>query len=367
MNKLNNLIWIDIATPKYALFFSKMIPLLEDRGFDILVTTRFSSNYTEPKAILDLNKVDYIILGEYGGSDLRGKFLSRLNRQKEIVDLFDQKGYPKFLITGAVVDSVQTAYGLGIPVVNIYDTPATTFPNDPATPKNLTPVSRLTLPYSTLFFYPFVIPSDVFDTLGIDSDNIIPYNFIDVCLWMDTIEKKDKNDFRKKYNLDLNKYTVMIREEEYKAHYVQEQLPTLYELIYKLKELDINIVIMPRYEKEHLERDFGSFTTILQDKLKPDEYYPFIDLFIGGGGTMNLESVYYGIPTISTRSLWLIHDQYLVNHNLMHWTDCSDEALKLVKKLLGTRVDSKNYFCKDECSFKGIIDKIEEHFKEIKK
>jgi predicted glycosyltransferase len=364
IEKKSTLIWIDIATPKYALFFSKMIPILKKRNYDILVTTRYSENYTEAKAILDLNNIDYTILGDYGGNDLRGKFLSRLNRQKEIVDLFDTIDYPRFLLTGAVVDSVQTAYGLGIPVVNIYDTPATTFPNDPVTPKSLTPVSRLTLPYSTLFFYPFVIPSHVFDSLGIDSDKIIPYSFIDVCLWMDTIEKKEENDFRVKYNLDTNKSTVMIREEEYKAHYVNKQLPTLYELIYKLKELDINIVIMPRYEKEHLEKDFGSFTTVLQDKLKPKEYYPFIDLFIGGGGTMNLESVYYGIPTISTRSIWLIHDQYLVENNLMHWTDCSDKGLVLVKKLLGTRVDAKKYFCKGTCSFKTIIDKIENYFKD---
>jgi len=362
MDKKEDLIWIDIATPKYALFFSKMIPLLKNKGYEILVTTRYSENYTEAKSILDLNNIEYVVLGSYGGNDLKGKFLSRLDRQKDIVNLFDKDGYPKFLITGAVVDSVQTAYGLGIPVVNIYDTPATTFPNDTSIPKNLTPVSRLTLPYSTLFFYPFIIPSEVFDTLGIDSDKIISYDFIDVCLWMDTIKKEGKNDFRKTYNLDLNKPTIMIREEEYKAHYVKEQLPTLYELIYKLKDMDLNIVIMPRYEKEHLERDFSSFATILQDKLKPEEYYPFIDLFVGGGGTMNLESIYYGIPTISTRSIWLIHDQYLIKNNLMHWTDCSNHALELVKELIGTRVDAKKYFCKDKCSFEGIINKIEDYF-----
>jgi hypothetical protein len=30
----------------------------------------------------------------------------------------------------------------------------------------------------------------------------------------------------------------------------------------------------------------------------------------------------------------------------MHWTDCSDQALSLVKKLLGTRVDAKSTFVK---------------------
>lgn len=357
------MIWIDVGTPKYALFFSKIIPLLQEKGYKLLITTRYTPNYTEAKAILDLNSIEYIILGDYGGETLKDKFLARIYRQKELVELFDQTGMPKVLFSGAVVDSVQTAFGLGIPVVNIYDTPTVLDPSKPTTLKNLTPVSKLTLPYSTLFFYPFVIPKEIFSSLGLDDKQIIPYNFIDVCLWMDDIKKEDSNDFRTKYNLDKSKYTIMIREEEYKAHYVKERIPILYDLIYKISQsMNVNIVIMPRYENEYLQRDFGDIATVLREKLKPEEYYPFIDLFIGGGGTMNLEAVYYGIPTISTRSIWLIHDKYLVDHNLMHWTNCSDEGLKLAKKLIGTRVNSKKIFCKEECTFKNILVKIEDYF-----
>ena len=349
--------------PNMLCFFSKMIPHLNKRGFSTFVTTRYSEHYTEAKEILDLNNIKYNILGNYGGSSLKDKFIARLERQKEIVELIDTIEKPAMLITGAVVDSVQTAYGLGIPVVNIYDTPVATFPNSPFDYKKLTAVSRLTLPYSTLFFYPFLLPKEMFDSIGLYKDQIIPYNFIDVCLWMDEIEVKKENDFRVKYNLDLSKKTIMIREEEYKAHYVKEQIPLLYDLIYKLKDMDVNIVIMPRYERERLQRDFGGFTTVLDHKLKSEEFYPFIDMFIGGGGTMNLEAVYYGIPTISTRSIWLYHDKYLVENNLMHWTDNVNDALNLVTNLLGTRIESKKYFCKEKCSFDSIINKIEEYFK----
>lgn len=361
------LVWIDVGTPKYALFFSHMIPYLREKGWDVFVTTRYSDHYTEAKEILDINNIEHYVLGDYGGQNLKGKFLARLSRQKEMVELIDKVGQPDMLITGAVVDSVQTAYGLGIPVVNIYDTPVATFPNSPFEHKNLTAVSRLTLPYSTLFFYPFVLPKSIFDSIGLYDEQIIPYNFIDVCLWMDKIEIKEENDFRTKYNLDKSKSTIMIREEEYKAHYVKEKLPTLYELIYKLKDFDVNLVIMPRYEKDQLKKDFGDFATVLDDKLRPDQFYPFIDLFIGGGGTMNLESVYYGIPTISTRSIWLYHDKYLVEHELMHWTNCSSEAVELVYKLLGTRVDSKKYFCKEQCRFDSIISQIELYFNKKEK
>jgi len=265
------------------------------------------------------------------------------------------------LICGAVVDSVHVAFGLGIPIVNIYDTPAVTNPGNLESPKNITAVTRLTLPYSKLFFYPYIMPRSMFSNLALSDEQIIPYDFVDVCLWMKDIKVEDKNDFRKRYGIDNGKMTIMIREEEYKAHYVSEKLPLLYSVIPALKEeINANIVIMPRYESEYLERDFGDIAVVLKEKLRPEEFYPFIDLFIGGGGTMNLESVYYGIPTISTRSIWLYHDQYLIQNGIMHWTNSEKEAVELAKDLIGKKLDNKRFFCRGNCDFKNILDKIEE-------
>lgn len=357
------MIWIDVATPKYALFFSLMIKEWQKRGLngrEFLVTTRYAPHYTEARDILRLHNIPHIVLGEYGGSSLLEKFEARIFRQKEILDLFKAKGSPSVLICGAVVDSVNVAYGIGIPVINIYDTPAFTKPQKEELPTELTAVARLTLPFSKLFFYPFIFPKDLMLHFALDESQLAPYPFIDVALWMQNIKKESKNDFRIRYGLDLNKPTILVREEEYKAHYVKEQIPVIYDILPHLsKELNANVVIMPRYEKDRLKRDFSSYATILEEKLKPEEFYPFIDLFIGGGGTMNLEAVCYGIPTISTRSIWLIHDQYLIKNNLMFWTQDKDEIFSLARKWLGKRIDSASYFVKGECNFNAIISRIE--------
>ncbi|TLD81374.1 DUF354 domain-containing protein [Helicobacter sp. MIT 11-5569] len=354
------MIWIDVATPKYAMFFTIMIKELQARGYEILVTTRYAPHYTEAKEILELHKIPHIVLGEYGGATLLEKFEARIFRQKEILDLFRVRGVPKVLICGAVVDSVQVSFGVGIPVVNIYDTPAFAKPGDEKCPNELTAVARLTLPFSKLFFYPFILPKELMLRFALDENQIVPYPFIDVALWINAIKKDSKNDFRIRYGLDSNKPTILVREEEYKAHYVKEKVPTIYEVIPLLKqEINANIVIMPRYEKDRLKRDFGEVATILEEKLKPEEFYPFIDLFIGGGGTMNLEAVCYGIPTISTRSIWLVHDQYLIKNQLMFWTQDCKEILEIAKKMLGKKIESQSYFVQGECNFNAIIDKIE--------
>ncbi|WP_278824284.1 DUF354 domain-containing protein [Helicobacter pullorum] len=359
-------IWIDVATPKYALFFSLMTKELKRRGYEVLVTTRYAPNYTEAKEILELHKIPHIVLGEYGGATLLEKFEARIFRQKEILDLFKVRGFPKVLICGAVVDSVQVAYGIGIPVVNIYDAPAVSEPHDSYRNQELTAVARLTLPFSKIFFYPFIFPKELMLRFALDDNQIQSYPFIDVALWINKIQKDSKNDFRIRYGLDIKKPTILIREEEYKAHYVKDKIPTIYEVIPLLKEeMEANLVIMPRYEKERLKRDFGGIATILEEKLKPEEFYPFIDLFIGGGGTMNLEAVCYGIPTISTRSIWMLYDYYLVQNGLMFWTqDCKD-ILKIAKENIGKKIDTKKYFVCGECNFDIIIRQIEKKILEV--
>lgn len=363
------MIWIDVDTPKYAMFFTTMIGELQKRGYEVLVTTRYAPNYTEAKEILELHKIPHIVLGEYGGATLLEKFQARIFRQKEILDLFKVRGVPKVLLSGCVVDSVQLAFGIGIPIVNFSDTPAFDEVNYFGVPRNLSIVTRLTSPFAKICFYPFILPKELMLRFVLDdSQKIIPHPFIDVALWINKIKKDSKNDFRLRYGLDTTKPTIVIREEEYKAHYVKEQIPTIYQVIPLLKkEVDANIVVMPRYEKDRLKRDFKEVAIILDEKLKLEELYPFIDLFIGGGGTMNLEAVCYGVPTISTRSLWLVHDQYLVKHKLMFWSQNCQEILEITKKMLGKRIESKSYFVQGECNFNAIIDTIESQILRSKK
>jgi len=358
------MLWIDIATPKYALFFSKMFKSLKNIDNDILITTRFSQGYDEVRKVLDFLDLEYYILGNYGGKSIKDKFNARLKRQSEFVDIFEKKGYPKALICGSSVEGVQTAFGLSIPVIHFADTP---IKNYEFSYEDMTILSKLTLPLSSLVFHPFVVPKEVYIKFGVNPNNIITHDFIDICLWMDDIKKDKEKDFRKKYNLDISKHTILIREEEFKAHYVKEQLPIIYNLIPQISnKFDFNLVIMPRYESNYLKEQFSEYAIIIEDKLKPDEFYPFIDLLIGGGGTMNLEASYYGIPVVSTRSLLLYHDKYLIDNNLMFHVETENEAISIIEKEIGNFKNNKSFFCKENCCFEKIIAKIDSFLKEKK-
>lgn len=364
------MIWLDIIDPKYVLFFEKFLPLLKSLD-KILITTRQSKDYNECVKLLDLFNIEYICLGGYGGESKLSKLQARLDREKEFLKLFDKLNeIPKIFITGASVEGVHTAYGLGIPVINFSDTP---IKGDYFDLSLITILSRLTLPLSSLVFRPFVVPEICYTALGLEPKNIISYDFIDIALWLKDLRPAE--DFRLKYSLNPSLPTILLREEEYKAHYVSTKLPIIYESIKLLSDnINANLVIMPRYESDYLHRDFGHLKNvyIIEDKVLPKDFYPFVDILIGGGGTMNLESCYLGIPTISTRSLLLFHDRYLLNNDLMKHCLDSNEVLEEVKNILNikwngktvTRSNNQKYFELENASFDGIFQIIKNRFYE---
>ena len=331
------MIWLDIIDPKYVMFFKSFIPQLQLLD-TLIITTRRSADYDECARLLTLFGIQAYEIGGYGGESRLGKFESRLQRQSGFLALFKRLGQtPKLFITGASVDGVQCAFGLGIPVVHFADTPVA---GNTFSAQNLTILSRLTLPLSRLVFRPFVVPEICYTSLGLAPSQVKAYDFIDVALWLQDVPEFARDSmqrvaFMREYDLNQNLPLVLVREEEYMAHYVKKKLPIIYESI-ELLSAQANILLMPRYGSNELKSAFGAYKNvrILTEKLQPKAFYPFIDLLIGGGGTMNLEACYLGIPVISTRSLLRFHDSFLLESKLMHHAKSAEQVFDLALKIL---------------------------------
>lgn len=357
------MIWIDIIDPKYVLFFRALLPHMQSLD-EIFITTRASSDYDECAQLLRLFGIPHHCIGGYGGASKEGKFIARLRRQEAFLDFFGDT-LPTLLITGASADAAQFAFGLGIPVVHFADTPIA---GHTCEPHLLTKLARLTLPLSHLIFYPFIVPQQCFSMLGMDLRDCVAYPFIDVALWLTDLARG--KDFREILHIPQDRPTILVREEEYKAHYVAQKLPIIYESIALLaRNLAANIVIMPRYGSDELVREFGELENvwICRDKFAPQDFYPFIDVLVGGGGTMNLESCYLGIPTISTRSLLLFHDQYLITHRLMSHATSAQEVLALTHAALQrqtpkSRQDALFFRAPKEQAISAIITELKQRF-----
>jgi len=348
-------ILFDLDMPKWVLFFYPIMKRLDELGQKYIVVSRGGAGYSELNEVLELYKIPYISIGEYGGASLEGKLRASIERQTKLIDII-KKHNVEVVVSGSVVDINRVAFGLGISVYNFYDIPLSDYKTNF---KKALPQARLTIPLSTKIFKPFVVPDEVILRFGLEKEQIIEYSFIDPMIWLKDFkfDKKYIKNFYKKYNIDRNKFTIVIREEEYKASYVDKKYPFLYEtLLIIYKKYNANIVIIPRYESEYLKKEFP-FAYVIEEKMILQHLLKDVDLFIGGGGTINTEACFLGTSTISTRSFISHYDKWQIDNNLMVWTNNKKDLLNYIELAYNNKLTPPKI--KQDVN----IDKIIQHIK----
>ncbi|MEY4505337.1 MAG: hypothetical protein RL154_1637 [Pseudomonadota bacterium] len=350
------MIWFDLVTPKSVMFFKPIIKALQERGKQTLVTAREGLGYSEVVELLKLHNIDFFNRGYFGGANLGDKLKASIHRQLELMEFVEKEGAKK-LVCLCSVDANRVAFGLGMPIINFYDIPLSDYTTNF---KKALPQARLTLPLSNKAFRPFMVPNEIFNRFGLEDDQIFEYKFLDVVAWLhDFVPSREfYTNTLKTLGLDINKPTIVIREEEYKASYVMKKYPFLYDGLRVLKDkIDANFLIIPRYEPETVA-EMLPFCAVLQEKIVVQHLLAYCDLFIGGGGTLNSEACYFGAPTISTRSFISHYDKFLIDEGLMLKADSADEVVDLSIANIGKKQDANRVF--DEMNFdvNFIVDEI---------
>ncbi|UYP01425.1 DUF354 domain-containing protein [Oceanotoga sp. DSM 15011] len=106
-------------------------------------------------------------------------------------------------------------------------------------------------------------------------------------------------------------------------------------------------MIHPRYNSfESVEQfDKNRVKVIENEAVDSTSIAAFSDLFIGGGGTINIEAAYYGTPVISLKPVITLYEDYMLKNELTHRPkdlNNIEEILSIVEKNLNNRYDKKN-------------------------
>jgi predicted glycosyltransferase len=325
---------------------------LEELNKKYIVVSRGGKDYSELNKVLDLYKIPYISIGKYGGASLEGKLKASIDRQTKLIEII-KKYNVKTVVSGSVVDINRVAFGLGLKVINFNDFPIKNYINKC---EEITPITRLTAPFSSILFKPFFLEDTIFETLGVCKDRIKTYNFIDPLIWLKDF-KIDENYIQNELTMiDENKPIVVVREEEFKASYVQNKYPFLYDVLDEIQNWNINLVIIPRYEAKHLQERFKK-AIVLKRAIILQNLLAKSSLFIGGGGTINIEATYFGVPVISTRSFISHYDKFLIDNGLMWHSNDSKEIISLAKKLINqnTKQKSKEVYSKMDVDIEMFV------------
>ena len=314
-------VWIDILTPKQTLFFEPLIEALQERGDEVVVTSR---RYREAELMLRKRQINAIFIGSHGGKRLDAKLTASLERSNELTEYFKQDT-PDVLVSFSSPEACRVAYGLGIINLCVSDSP------------HAEAVSRLTVPLADCLLTPWIIPDKSWTGFGIERNKIEQYKALDPFVWLSRRDLSDKKEVT--LNIDKSKSTITLRLEESFASYVSSNKTTHeFVLIKRLIEefRDQNIVILCRYSEQvdEVYKKFKGRVIVPTDVVDGVALLQSSDLFIGLGGTMTAEASLLGTPTISFFSGSYFVERYLISKGLLTKPRDVDGVIRVSKNFL---------------------------------
>jgi predicted glycosyltransferase len=306
-------VWLDSVTPKDSLLIYALLPVLQAKGFKTLITAKKQTQTTD---ILDLLNVDYVCIGDYGGT-LEEKLRAEQKRTLQFLDLFDKVGFPKVLWTHGDVSAIRTAFGLKIPTIYSNDTP------------HAFHVAKLVCPLVDWLLAP-VSFGKAWSKFGISKSRIMLYDGVEEVAWL------QKPLFPKPKFLEIladKERVVLFRNVEYKASYCTDVKVDTWQLLRKLSEM-ATVVYLPRYEEEKEKLKDLENVWIPPKPVLAAQIIPYVDLAVGSGGTICRETALMGIPTINFH-FWDAPAKYLSGKGfpIQRLTNTSKIA-KVAKKIL---------------------------------
>ncbi|HIJ99481.1 TPA: DUF354 domain-containing protein [archaeon] len=317
-------VWIDLLTPKQVMLYSKLIPMLEKSGEEVFVTTR---DYKETSELLQTKRIEAVVVGKHGGASLEGKLSASIERMREMKGIVAKES-PNIALSLSSPEAARVAFGLGIPHICINDIP------------EATAQSRLSVPLSEKIVAPKLIPKEVWAKYGMPPERVVQYDALDPVAWLRDFKPSDEvlNILELK-----NEKIITFRTSETNAAYLNEssngEKVLIKPMIVEMSESfpDHRIVVLARYQEQADEiRNMRAKRVLVPDKVVDAQSLIYhSDLFIGGGGTMTLESALLGTPTLACRPMRTFYEDYVIEKQLVSRTtkeDLFEQASDLIKR-----------------------------------
>jgi len=274
-----SLAWIDVLTPKQALFFWPVAELLERRGLEVLLTAR---RYEQLDWLLRLLRLDATVIGRFGGEGLYEKLRSSTDRQRLLIRLIGGR-VPSIAMSSGSLEVVRICFGLQISHLLVSDSPHS-------------PVNKLCAPLSDKILTPFAVPRADWMVWGVSRAVILRYRALDPVAWI------------RRYSLleglaprpPSGEY-ALVRVPEYKASYIRGRgLSETVEVVRRVARVFDRVLVMCRYrgEARMLRPRVPRSARLI---VKPVLALPFIRraaIVFSGGGTLAQEAALLGRPTV---------------------------------------------------------------------
>ena len=271
-------LWVDVLTPKQALFTKAMLERAPSK-ISITVTTRDYLELNQFAAKINLPRIP---IGKHGAT-LEGKLKASIERQRALVPFVSKHGFDLSL-SFVSPEAARVSFGLALKHYIQSDSP------------HAEAACRLAVPLAAELFSPFPIARERWTQYGLTDSQVRTYHALDAWAWL--LSRKIRVSKKRKRR-------VLVRLEEAFASYMKSGggvSSALEGLLNAVSESgDYEIVLIPRYDSQRkwAKKKFGTRCTVPDEAVDGLDYIENSDLVIGGGGTMTQEAALVGVPNIS--------------------------------------------------------------------
>jgi len=312
-------IWVDIANSPQVLFMSPLIAELQERGCELVITTR---QHSETVALANQNGFSHTVIGAHGGGTLSGKGGAIAVRALRLI-LFLRKHRIDLAISGSSYSQALAAKWMKIPFVAFND-----YEGNPG----MHIVCRL----ARKILVPNVFSKENLFRYGASANQIESYQGLKENVYLSKFVPDRL--FLENAGISPQKILVTMRPASDVSAYHQFENPLFIEALnYAAHHDNTTVVVLSRNANQRqkyadLELPNVIFPSHVLDG--PNLIY-YSDLIIGAGGTMNREAVVLGSPVYSLfMGLLGSIDRHLIESGKLTWIKDNSEIqkIKLVKK-----------------------------------
>lgn len=283
-------IWVDICHTPHVLLMAPLIKEFEKRGDSVLITTRDVFQTCE---LLEFHGLAFQTIGKHYGRHKWLKLYGILERSLELFNFAKGHDFKIALCAGSPYQAL-AAYFLRIPFVMINDYEHS----------SIFSIIRYT---AHKLFFPEYISDAALKIRKVPLNKVIKFNGLKEEIYLDDFCPNE--NVLESLKIDRKNIIVVMRPPAAEAHYHNPKSEKLMMNIleYMKNQLNITVIVIPRGERQrHFFQNYQKSSNIWIDRLIiPEKAIDTLsvlhqsDLMLGGGGTMNRESVALGLPTYS--------------------------------------------------------------------
>lgn len=303
-------IWYDACTGKHIRYGAAITKRLEEKGHEIIFTTRRHPDTIPLTKHLNL-KVE--VIGKYDPRTLYTRLYESLKRQLKFSKIF-MGNPPNYAICHCSVDLCRVAFGLGVPIICTFDTP------------HADAVNRLTVPLASVVVASKAIPQEVIRSYG--ARKIVQFDGVDEVAWM--------KNFKPFAEFNFKRPLIVVRQSEIKAAYAKGTVDIMEKIAEELTSLG-QVIYLSRYSRRRrrgllIPKGFIDSASLAAQA----------DLVVSVGGTIAREAALSGTPSIVIDVFGKIHvNEYLANRGFPIYITKPEDVLRKAEKHLGKRLDVK--------------------------